>query len=88
MPVSSNRGVSAVARSAVVSGAPTVTATDENAATLTSVIGDAAVQAPVDADRVAMLRQQIASGSYTIDPAKIADSMMALQREWTSDDQA
>jgi negative regulator of flagellin synthesis FlgM len=88
VPVPSSRGVSAVARIAVASGTPAAITTDENAATLTGVIGDAAAQAPIDTDRVASLRQQIASGSYTIDAAKIADNMLSLQREWTSDDQA
>lgn len=34
-------------------------------------------QAPVDTDRVAMIRQAVESGSYPLVPAKIADAMIA-----------
>lgn len=38
----------------------------------------AAEGAPVDMDRVAAIKQAIASGNYPVDPAKIADRMIAL----------
>jgi len=33
---------------------------------------------PVDTARVASLKGQIAAGTYTVDPGRIADSMIAL----------
>ena len=33
---------------------------------------------PVDAAKVAALRSQIVAGTYTVDPGKIADRMIAL----------
>jgi negative regulator of flagellin synthesis FlgM len=38
----------------------------------------AAEGAPVDMDRVAAIKAAIASGNYPVDPAQIADRMMAL----------
>ena len=38
----------------------------------------AAAGAPVDTDKVAALRAQIAAGRYQIDPKAIADRMIAL----------
>jgi len=34
-------------------------------------------QAPVDTDRVALIRQAVESGNYPLVPAKIADAMIA-----------
>jgi len=34
-------------------------------------------QAPVDTDRVAMIRKAVESGNYPVVPAKIADAMIA-----------
>jgi len=38
----------------------------------------AAEGAPVDIDRVAAIKAAIASGNYPVDPAAIADKMLAL----------
>ena len=38
----------------------------------------AAEGAPVDMDRVAAIKAAIASGNYPVDPAAIADKMLAL----------
>ena len=38
----------------------------------------AAEGAPVDMDRVAAIKAAIASGNYPVDPAVIADKMLAL----------
>ena len=38
----------------------------------------AALGAPIDSDRIAEIRAAIASGNYPVDPARIADRMLAL----------
>ena len=40
--------------------------------------------APVDTGRVTQIRQQIADGSYRIDPAEIADRLITAARELIS----
>ncbi len=47
--------------------------------TLARISKDLAASPPVDSARVAALRNAIASGSYRIDPDKIAARMMALE---------
>ena len=42
----------------------------------------AAVQPPVDHERVAMLRAAIANGSYRPAPQAIADKMLGAKQEW------
>lgn len=40
-----------------------------------------AADAPVDARRVEQLRQAIAAGTYHVDPQRVADRMLALERQ-------
>lgn len=87
-PISSDRGVSAVARVAVAPGARAVVSGDENAATLTGLAGEAAGRPPIDLDRIATLRRAVSTGSYSINPARIADRLIAHKHEWNGDDQA
>ncbi len=49
---------------------------------------DMAARPPVDATRVDALRRSIAEGSYRIDPAAIADRLLAAKNEWVSDEPA
>jgi negative regulator of flagellin synthesis FlgM len=51
--------------------------TDETAPT-TPAAQLAAAGAPIDASKVASLRQAIAEGRYSVDPQRIADAMVAL----------
>ena len=44
--------------------------------------------APVDLERVAKIKRAIATGSFPILPATIADRLLALKLEWSGDDQA
>ena len=53
------------------------------AATLARRLGAAP---PVDAERVARIKQAIADGSFPILPATIADRMLAFTLEWRPDD--
>lgn len=44
-------------------------------------LSDAIAQTPVvDAGKVASIKQAVSSGSYTIDPASIADKMLQAER--------
>ena len=43
---------------------------------------------PVNASRVAEIKQAIASGTFPILPATIADRLLALRLDWTSNDKA
>jgi len=47
-----------------------------------------ATQPPVDADRVARIKQAIANGTFPILPTTIADQLLALRYDWMSDDAA
>jgi negative regulator of flagellin synthesis FlgM len=51
---------------------------ETSGATATPAARMAALGAPIDSDRVAEIRVAIASGNYPIDPARIADRMLAL----------
>lgn len=43
---------------------------------------------PVDTNRVAEIRKAIANGTFPILPATIADRMLALKMDWSTNDQA
>ncbi|MGA9581103.1 MAG: flagellar biosynthesis anti-sigma factor FlgM [Allosphingosinicella sp.] len=55
-----------------------VTATAKAPAVGAAVSEIAAAGPPVDADKVAAIRAAIAEGRYPVDPARIADRMIAL----------
>jgi len=61
-----------VARAAAVNR---VASADEGVSTLTPLV---AAGAPFDADKVARLKNEIARGSYQVDPDRIADAMIAF----------
>lgn len=58
--------------------APAATVADKGVAVQTGVKVSAG-DAPVDADRVAQIRDAIREGSYPIVPAKITDAMIAAR---------
>lgn len=43
---------------------------------------------PVDTDRVATIRKAIAEGRFPLSPATIADRLIALKLDWTSNEPA
>ncbi len=47
-----------------------------------------AASPPVDASRVAAIKKAIASGTFPILPATIADRLMALRLDWNSNETA
>lgn len=53
---------------------------------LTALVRQMAATPPVDVDRVAMIRRAIADGNFPINPAKIADRLIALRLGWSSHD--
>lgn len=63
------------ARASFEKGSATVSS---SAASSTPAGRMAAEGAPVDMDRVAAIKAAIASGNYPVDPAAIADKMLAL----------
>ena len=51
---------------------------------LSQIARDLSVSPPVDGAKVAHLQQAIASGTYTVDPQKIAERMVALETPFRS----
>jgi negative regulator of flagellin synthesis FlgM len=62
--------------------APTAAPGGVNASGVATIARQLAAQAPIDPERVAQLKQAIASGRYPIDPEAIADRMIARKQEW------
>lgn len=58
----------------------TVQLTD-TAAKLAELQAEVSAANGVDIERVEAIRQQIADGSYEVDPDKIADALMAMEQE-------
>lgn len=82
--------VAAVARVAPAA-APTDTAGASAAAEVAApatLAKSLAASAPVDTDRVAMIKNAIANGTFPLSPARIADQLIALRYDWMSNDQA
>ncbi|KQM67438.1 hypothetical protein ASE75_00280 [Sphingomonas sp. Leaf17] len=83
----------AVSRLAQTAPTPTVQAgiaRKQDAATIVSgtTASMLAAAPPVDVERVALIKKAIADGTFPIQPATIADRMMALKLEWSPNDQA
>jgi negative regulator of flagellin synthesis FlgM len=55
---------------------------------LTGLSSDLAQSAPIDSERVALIRRAVAAGTFPINPARIADQMIAMKYEWTKNDAA
>lgn len=60
----------------------------DGAPQLAALARSVAASAPVDADRVARIKQAVANGTFPILPATIADRLMAFRYEWITDDKA
>jgi negative regulator of flagellin synthesis FlgM len=79
-------GVAATARvSAAPASIPVARQPAANRDVQASGIASAlAASAPVDLDRVARLKRAIATGTYPVQPATIADRMLAHKQDWDS----
>ena len=83
----------AVSRLAQTAPAPTVQAGIARKQDTTTIVSSTtaslmAAQPPVDSERVALIKRAIADGTFPIQPATIADRMMALKLEWSPHDKA
>ena len=74
----------------VVAPTPVRTAASEAPAvrTAASTARAMAATAPVDTDRVRVIKAAVESGTFPLSPATIADRLIALRYEWMSNDQA
>ncbi|CAN5429377.1 hypothetical protein BH09PSE4_BH09PSE4_20140 [soil metagenome] len=61
---------------------------DTNAVTLTDVAKELAKTPPIDAERIARIRKSIAAGTFSINPATIADRLLAHKLDWNPHDAA
>lgn len=61
---------------------PAPAGTDEARVAATQVARNLAASAPVDHERVAQIKQAIASGKYPIVAETVADRLMALKLDW------
>ena len=75
----------------VASAAPVkqvVSGTMAEAAATASTAKAMAASAPIDTDRVRMIKAAVESGTFPLSPATIADRLIALKYEWMSNDPA
>lgn len=85
-----DRGVTRIAATpAATSPSQTTAPKAEAKPSATSSIAlakDMAAAAPINEARVAEIKKAIANGTFPILPATIADRLLALKLEWTSND--
>ncbi|WNO53682.1 flagellar biosynthesis anti-sigma factor FlgM [Stakelama saccharophila] len=82
--ISAQRPVSAVAQSK--RGDRVKENAEQDAASIASTARSFAEAPPVDAERVARIRQAVKEGSFPITPATIADRLIALKLQWRPHD--
>lgn len=77
--------VTRVSQTSAVKHVETTPTTNEQPQTLA---GQLAAKPPVDSDRVQLIKEALANGTFPISPATLADRMIALRYDWMSRDQA
>lgn len=88
-PATARTGDLRVGKVANVSPATTTgTSATKAPAALATLAQSLAASAPVDTAHVERIKQAIADGKYPLNPATVADSLIAARYEWMSDDQA
>ena len=90
--VATDRAVARVlaAQAAMPTPAPTSPpqAPASDIARLSGIRAELAARPPVDGERVAQIKRAIATGTFPILPATIADRLLAVRYEWMADEQA
>ncbi|OYY73106.1 flagellar biosynthesis anti-sigma factor FlgM [Sphingomonas sp. 28-63-12] len=84
-PVTQDRLVAAVARTAPIVRSRSVVQDQAEPATgggLAGLVAEYAAKPPVDLDRVARVRQAIANHAYPILPETVADRLIAIRLNW------
>ena len=77
--------IGAVAR--VAMAAPAVTSAPVQApASPPTLARTMAASAPLDVDRIALIKDAVESGRYPLSPASVADALIAAKYEWMSHD--
>ena len=71
----------------VAAAAPAVTSAPTQAAAATPTLARTmAASAPIDAGRVALIKDAVESGRFPLSPASVADALIAAKYEWMSHD--
>lgn len=71
----------------VAMAAPAVAGTPVQAAVPTPTLARTmAAAAPIEASRVALIKEAVESGRYPLSPASVADALIAAKYEWMSHD--
>ncbi len=70
----------------VAAAAPAVTSAPAQAPAAPTLARMMASSAPVEASRVALIKQAVESGRYPLSPASVADALIAAKYEWMSHD--
>jgi negative regulator of flagellin synthesis FlgM len=84
--VSSARTTVPVAQPATPAPTPNAAEPTTIASALQSLVGDLAAKPPVDTDRVARIRNAIATNTYPLSPENVADRLIALKLNWIPHD--
>jgi negative regulator of flagellin synthesis FlgM len=79
--LASVNGVNKVGAAAAVAGAAPAVQTEATALT-----SEMAAKPPVDAARVAQIKQAIERGSFALAPEAVADRLLTLRSRWNSHD--
>ncbi|HVI98175.1 MAG TPA: flagellar biosynthesis anti-sigma factor FlgM [Sphingomonas sp.] len=84
-PVLPVRGLAPLTKAAPVRPAGSAVGGADEAAlsSVAALAHDMAKSAPVDADKVAHFRRAIADGSFSVQPDRIADKLVALRNAWS-----
>ncbi len=84
-PLAKDRKIAPASRVATsVAAAPV--AKQAKSVEATTLAAQLSSSAPVDMDRVKMIKQAIADGNFPLSPATIADQLIAARFEWLSND--
>ena len=80
--VAAARTAAPVAQPVVPAPKPSAAEPSTTASALQSLVGELAAKPPVDENRVARIRNAIATGAYPISPENVADRLIALKLNW------